>query len=60
MTTSYPGQSLSLYFSPHLRRLPWHRGGVVFVGVFEAVDARFRMSNTLLFIAISPFRFLDG
>ena len=34
--------------------------GVVFVGVFETTDIRFRMSNTLLFIAISPFRFLDG
>ena len=26
VSTSYPGQSLSLYFSPRLRRLPWHRG----------------------------------
>ena len=23
--TSYPGQSLIVSFSPHLRRLPWHR-----------------------------------
>ena len=34
--------------------------GVVFVRVFETADIRFRMSNSLLFIAISPFRFLDG
>ena len=34
--------------------------GIVFVGVFETADIRFRMSNTLLFIAISPFRFLTG
>ena len=34
--------------------------GVVFVGVFETADIRSRMSNTLLFTAISPFRFLDG
>ena len=34
--------------------------GVVFLGVFETADIRFRMSNNLLFIAISPFRFLDG
>ena len=34
--------------------------GVVFVGVFETADIRFRMSNTLLVIAISPFRFLNG
>ena len=34
--------------------------GVVFVEVFETADIRFRMSNTLLVIAISPFRFLNG
>ena len=34
--------------------------GVISVGVFEAVNAKFRLSNTSLFIAISPCRFLDG
>ena len=34
--------------------------GIVFVGVFETADVRFRMLNTLLFIAILPFRFLHG
>ena len=34
--------------------------GVVFVGVFGTVDIRFQMSNTLLFIAIPPFCFLNG
>ena len=33
---------------------------VVCVGVFETADIRFLMSNSLLFIAISPFRLLDG
>ena len=48
-----PSES-SMIFSIHLPR------GVVFVGVFETADVRFRMSNTFLFIAISPFRFFDG
>ena len=34
--------------------------GVCFVGVFEAADIMFWVPNTSLFIAISPFRFLDG